>query len=291
MSHRGGGGGNYWAPLTRKRHIPPRGVRTPAPPPLCDIPSGCCFCMGPWTVTRSSLRMLRRVTAFCRPLWPALLLVSSPRSRGPVVGVPGLCWMLPEPPGLATPRGPGRQLPPLPQKEEKERTKGKESLWVLRAPVRKMILQIPHPRRAQVSAGVSKLGMDSECASGCTWSTARAPARLRDSRPPRVAKQDKSSGGSIDTTKTRSDPQRVRMSSGETPIGAAKGKQPNTAALCQPPPPPQVGGLRPTVSCKRRRPQASMGAEGAQCSTGTKGARRKILPHLEPPPPPPNRPS
>ena len=34
------------------------------PPPLCDIPSGCCSFTGPWTVTRSSLRMLRRVTAF-----------------------------------------------------------------------------------------------------------------------------------------------------------------------------------------------------------------------------------
>ena len=41
----------------------------------------------------------------------------------------------------------------------------------------------------------------------------------------------------LDTTKTRSDPRRVRMSSGERPIGAAKGKQPNTEALCQPPPP------------------------------------------------------
>ena len=59
-------------------------------PPLCDIPSGCCFFMGPWTVTRSSLRMLRRVAAFCRPV---LLLVSFRRSRSPVVGVPGLCWM------------------------------------------------------------------------------------------------------------------------------------------------------------------------------------------------------
>ena len=38
-------------------------------------------------------------------------------------------------------------------------------------------------------------------------------------------------------TKTRSDPQRVRMRSGERPIGATKGKQPNTEALCQPPPP------------------------------------------------------
>ena len=53
---------------------------------------------------------------------------------------------------------------------------------------------------------------------------------------PRVVKQDKSSGGSVDTTKTRSGPQRVRMSSGERPIGAAKGKQSDTEALCQTPP-------------------------------------------------------
>ena len=45
---------------------------------------------------------------------------------------------------------------------------------------------------------------------------------------PGVVKQDKSSRGSVDTTKTRSGPQRVRMSSGERPIGAAKGKQTNT---------------------------------------------------------------
>ena len=54
---------------------------------------------------------------------------------------------------------------------------------------------------------------------------------------PGLVKQDKSSGGSVDTTKTRSGPQRVRMSSGERPIGAAKGKQIDTEALCQPPPP------------------------------------------------------
>ena len=41
------------------------------------------------------------------------------------------------------------------------------------------------------------------------------------------------------TTKTRSGPQRVRMSSGERPMGAAKGKQSDTEALCQPPPPPK----------------------------------------------------
>ena len=61
----------------------------PPPPPLCDIPSGCCSFTGPWTVTRSSLRMLRRVAAFCRPLRPVLLLVSFPRSQS----LPGLCWM------------------------------------------------------------------------------------------------------------------------------------------------------------------------------------------------------
>ena len=80
--------------------------------------------------------------------------------------------------------------------------------------------------------------MDLECASGCTWSTARATARLRDGRPPGVVKQDKSFGGSVDTTKPRSDPQRIRVSSGERPIGAAKGKQSDTQALCQAPPPP-----------------------------------------------------
>ena len=55
---------------------------------------------------------------------------------------------------------------------------------------------------------------------------------------PGVVKQDKSSGGSVDTTKTRWDPQTVRMSGGERPIGAAKGTQPNTEALCHPPPDP-----------------------------------------------------
>ena len=72
-------------------NTPPPGLPRP-PPPLCDIPSGRCSFTGPWTVTRSSLRMLRRVTAFCRPLRPVLLLVSFPRSRSPVVGALGLCW-------------------------------------------------------------------------------------------------------------------------------------------------------------------------------------------------------
>ena len=53
------------------------------PNPPCDSLSGCCFFTRPWTVTRSSLRMLRRVAAFCRLLRPVLLLVSFPRSRSP----------------------------------------------------------------------------------------------------------------------------------------------------------------------------------------------------------------
>ena len=61
--------------------------------PLCGIPSGCCSFTGPWTVTRSSLRMLRRVATFCRPLRPVLLLVSFPRLQSPVVDVLGLCWL------------------------------------------------------------------------------------------------------------------------------------------------------------------------------------------------------
>ena len=61
--------------------------------PPWDIPSRCCFFTGPWTVTRSSLCMLRRVAAFCRPLRPVLSLVSFPRSWSPVVGVLGLCWL------------------------------------------------------------------------------------------------------------------------------------------------------------------------------------------------------
>ena len=81
----------YWAPLTRKRHTMPHSAQPQhtnywAPrtrvctalcvdsrsffAPLCDILSDCCSFTGPWTDTRSSLHMLRRVAAFCRPLWP-----------------------------------------------------------------------------------------------------------------------------------------------------------------------------------------------------------------------------
>ena len=74
---------------------------------------------------------------------------------------------------------------------------------------------------------------------------------------PAVVKQDKSSGGSVDTTKTRLGPQRVRMSSGERPIGPARGKQSDTKALCQPPPPPLQ---QRAVRCGR------LSGSAAQCS-------------------------
>ena len=80
------------SPQTASKVTGPQRTGCTCSPP-CDFPSGCCFFTGPWTVTRSSLRMLRRVAAFCWPLRPVLLLVSFPRSRSPVVGVPGLCWM------------------------------------------------------------------------------------------------------------------------------------------------------------------------------------------------------
>ena len=60
----------------------PGGAWALPPDPLCDIPSGCLFA-GPWTATRSSLRMLRRVAAFCWPLRPVLLLVSFPSTPHP----------------------------------------------------------------------------------------------------------------------------------------------------------------------------------------------------------------
>ena len=78
-----------------------------------------------------------------------------------------------------------------------------------------------------------------------------------------VVKQDKSSGGSVDTTKTRSGPQRVRMSSGERPIAAAKGKQSHTEALCQPPPPPPTFYFSPAGAPQYRATQHHARAAGA----------------------------
>ena len=75
-------------------------------------------------------------------------------------------------------------------------------------------------------------------------STARATAPSLGRPTPEVVTRDTPSGGSVDTTNTRSGPQRVRMSGGERPIGAAKGKQSDPEALCHPHP-----SLRP-IRCR-----------------------------------------
>ena len=72
---------------TRDQSPPPR--YTPPQPPCVTFRLVAVSLWGR-TVTRSSLRMLRRVAAFCRPLRPVLLLMLFSRSRSPVVGVLGL---------------------------------------------------------------------------------------------------------------------------------------------------------------------------------------------------------
>ena len=64
----------------------------------------------------------------------------------------------------------------------------------------------PHPSALKSALESANPRMDLECACGCPWSTARATAPSPGLPTPGVVKQDKSSGGSVDTTKTRSDP-------------------------------------------------------------------------------------
>ena len=58
----------------------------PAPAAHPRVPSGSHLFMGPSTVTRSSLRMLRRVAVFWRPLRLVLLLVSFAGPSGGCAG-------------------------------------------------------------------------------------------------------------------------------------------------------------------------------------------------------------
>ena len=108
--------------------------------------------------------------------------------------------------------------------------------------------------------------------------TAPSPGRPT----PGVVQQDKSSGGSVDTTKTRSGPQRVRMSRGERPIGAAKGTHSDTEALCQAPPPPPA----PRVSGSRTAQNTPRAVLCITCST-----RPTTIRAAPPPPPRPKGPS
>ena len=92
-----------------------------------------------------------------------------------------------------------------------------------------------YPADAHTSAHKSVLELANPA---WTWSVhLDAPGQRHGQQPvsgtadPGVVKQDTSSRGCVDTTKTRSDPQRVGMCRGERPIGAAKGKQTKTMAL------------------------------------------------------------
>ena len=106
----------------------------------------------------------------------------------------------------------GGYKPPPPLHEERDEQ------GVVRSPCQENYPADTHPSAHK--SVLESASMDSGCASGRTGSTAQATAS--GTADPGVVKQEKSSRGSVDTTKTRSDPQRVRMSSGERPIGAAK---------------------------------------------------------------------
>ena len=141
--------------------------------------------------------------------------------------------------------------PPPPGLVQSAEGEGKREriVAVVRSPCQEHDPADAHPSAHKSVLESANPRMDSErCASGCPWSTARATAPSPGRPTPGVVKQDKSSGGSVDTTKTRSDPQRVGMCSGERPVGAAKGTQSDTEALCHPPPPrnpPRITGLAP----------------------------------------------
>ena len=136
-----------------------------------------------------------------------------------------------------------RTEPPPPPRGGEGKEKRERIIVVVRSPCQENYPADAHPSALKSALESANPRMDSEGASGCTWSTARATAPSPGRPTPGVVQQDKSSGGSVDTTKTRSDPQRVRMSSGERPIGAAKGKQSDTEALCQTPAPPRGDAL------------------------------------------------
>ena len=63
------------------------------------------------------------------------------------------------------------------QKEAKKRTEGKEAWWLSEAPVRNVILQMHTPAPTS-QCWRRQTSVDSGCASGCTWSTARATGRF-----------------------------------------------------------------------------------------------------------------
>ena len=101
-------------PWTRASHSSSQAT----PPPLCDIPSGRCF-FGQYP--RLSLRVLRRVAAFWRPLRPVFLLASfACRFRAP------------PPPPRPQATGPGWAVP-LDHKKRRHKRSTRHSNWLFGA--------------------------------------------------------------------------------------------------------------------------------------------------------------
>ena len=154
-------------------------------------------------------------------------------------------WELPQLDGLnGTPRflpDPCCRTPPPPNKTDKR----DRIIVVVRSPC-----QEKDPADAHTSAHKSML--ESANPAGTRSVHLDAPGQWHGQQPvsgradPGVVKHDKSSRGSVDTTKRRADPQRVGMHSGERPNGAANGKQTSTMASCQTSPPPLHPPKRPS---------------------------------------------
>ena len=114
-----------------------------------------------------------------------------------------------------------------------------------------------------------------------------APQDITNRPPPPPAR------GSVDTTKTRSGPQGVRMSSGERPIGAGKGRQSDTEALCHPPPPGNKATMVATLrnhsgnshSAKSGAGGWTRGGEGGGGWTQGPHAGQQSTLHMHVPPP------
>ena len=133
----------------------------PPPPPPCDIPSGCCSFTGPWTVTRSSLRMLCRVAAFCRPLRPVLPLVSfprPPRCPTPPRVVPAVHTLRPTTPWVARVHGALLAAPPPPPP-----TTSSAALWSCTVAPRP---PPPAPSGAQGKCPLQAAGVGPPCVAG-----------------------------------------------------------------------------------------------------------------------------
>ena len=105
---------------------------------------------------------------------------------------------------------------------------------------------------------------------------------------PGVVKRDESSRGSTDTTNPRSDPRRVRMSSGQRPTGVANNKPTSIVASCQNPGFPRNPSLAPLTfssQCAVRAlpPVRWKLSFTVPCQEGSVARETSQTPHAPPP--------